>query len=291
MPTICPRPRANMPGKTASIACATPSTFTSSMARNPGVSRSRHLRQPADPRARDEHVGRPDRGLDGRDRRLRSRRRRSHPPRTPTAPTLRYARGTSSRRSPSRSIRPEAIAAARQRERRRAADPVRGPGEDRRPGLDPPLIAPPRPGSSDSRNDLTAVDEPLGVLLGGPVLGVGDDGRPAVRQVLAQVLRRGQERRVLAVEGQARGSDAVGSVLGVSPATAFESSPAGRLAEPEQPVHRRQADRLAEPEHPLVVEVHHLVEELAEVVPVLVRERRRRPPRPRCGRSASGPSG
>src|SRR6185437_6203167 len=39
-------------------------------------------------------------------------------------------------------------------------------------------------------------DEPLqiafGVLLGGPVLGVGDDGAAAARQVLDEVLRRGQ---------------------------------------------------------------------------------------------------
>ena len=107
----------------------------------------------------------------------------------------------------------------------------------------------------------------------------GTIARPAVGQVLGEVVGRGEERRVLAVDGQRRGwrSPAISSA--VSPASALESSPQVVLPSRSRRFSAGQADRLAELEQPLAVEVQHLVEELAEVVPVLVRELDARRPR------------
>ncbi len=58
----------------------------------------------------------------------------------------------------------------------------------------------------------------------------------------------------------------------VRPASTFESSPAVVLPSRSRRFIAGQADGLAELEQLLAVEVHHLVEELAEVVPVLARE-------------------
>ena len=66
---------------------------------------------------------------------------------------------------------------------------------------------------------------------------------------------------------------------------------AGGFGQAQQAIEAGQADGLTEPQEPLAVEVEHLVEEPAEVVPVLIGEGH-----PRVGgflreSSASGPSG
>ena len=123
------------------------------------------------------------------------------------------------------------------------------------------------------------------------MLGAGDERRAGSSAGARRGSRpsRGTARARRRGPGRARRCRRISS--SVSPASAFESSPQVVLPEPEQPVQRGQADGLAELEQPLAVEVDHLVEELAEVVPVLVRELDARRPRPRRGRSASGPTG
>ena len=67
-------------------------------------------------------------------------------------------------------------------------------------------------------------DEPIGVLLRGPVLRVGNPLSLTIRQLVDQVIGCGQEWRVLSVNREARLEHAV-DLIGGKPSASFESRP------------------------------------------------------------------
>ncbi len=104
------------------------------------------------------------------------------------------------------------------------------------------------------------------------MLGAGDKLVDAVRQVLAQIVGSRQERRVFAEEGQHRLSHAADQLFGQA-GHGLGVVAAGRMGQPQETIEAGQADGLAELQEPLAVKVEDLVEEPAQVVPVLIRKR------------------
>ena len=130
-PTMCPDPRAIIPGRTASIDWATPRTLTSSIARSPSVSRSGTCVSPPIPaQATRTSIGPtspPDRGpprcRPSRSRHVgRPRRRRSRPSPGSSAGDLGERAGVAVDQA-------EPVAPSRPGPRRRPADPARGAGQ------------------------------------------------------------------------------------------------------------------------------------------------------------------
>ena len=93
----------------------------------------------------------------------------------------------------------------------------------------------------------------------------------AVGKLLDQVLRGREKRGGLAIERQGRAGHAVDE-LGGEASLGFGIRPARGAAEPEQSIERGEANGLAELEQAIAIEVEHLIEKSADVVPVLVGE-------------------
>ena len=201
---MCPDPRTNIPGKTASIVRATPRTLTSSIWRNPSRSRSSaDERLPTPAQATRTSVG-PTRSSSAATARSRPSPSRTSATSDATAPPApRRSAANSSRGPPARSSRPSRNPRDGERRRGRPPDPLRGAGHQdgrcrRSFGLvSPSQMIPIWASWPARRRPEQAVEEfpdqaeeALGVLLGRAVLGTGDDGGPALGQVLGLEVMR-----------------------------------------------------------------------------------------------------
>ncbi len=100
------------------------------------------------------------------------------------------------------------------------------------------------------------------------MLRAGDELIDAMGQVLAQIIGRGQERGVLTEDGEHRLSHALNQLFGQA-RDGLGVVAASRMGQPQETIQTRQADGLAELQELLAVEMKDLVEEPAQVVPVL----------------------
>ena len=107
------------------------------------------------------------------------------------------------------------------------------------------------------------------------MLGAGDELIDAVQQVLAQIVGRGQERRMFAEDGEHRLSHALDQLFGQA-RDGLGIVAASGMGQTQETIEARQADGLAKLQEPLAIEMEDLVEEPAQIIPVLVGKRHAR---------------
>ena len=152
---------------------------------------------------------------------------------------------------------------------RRMADSVGGAG-DQDVGLSAHRVALTiwARGSCAIEKFIDELDEPRPVLLGSAMLGTGNKLIDAVRQVLAQIIRRGQERRMLTEDGEHRLRHALNQLFGQA-RDGLGVVAAGGMGQSQETIQAGQADGLTKLQEPLAIEMKDLVEEPAQVIPVL----------------------
>ena len=107
------------------------------------------------------------------------------------------------------------------------------------------------------------------------MLGAGDELIDAMSQVLGQIVGRGQKGRVFTEDGEHRLSHALDQFFGQA-RDGLGIVAASGIGQPQQTIKARQADGLAELQEPLAIEVEDLVEEPAQIIPVLIGKRHAR---------------
>ena len=101
------------------------------------------------------------------------------------------------------------------------------------------------------------------------MLGARDRAGDAMAEMLCEIAGSRQERGMLAEDRQHGLGDALNQLFGQARG-GLGIVAAGGVGQPQQAIESGQTNGLPELQEPLAVQVEHLVEELAEVIPMLI---------------------